>query len=162
MARLATGGMLAWASIGKIQDPELFASQVGAYQIVGPATAGVMAVVLPLMELLVGLCLICSVARLGAGLLAVFLFSIFLVARSSIYFRGLEVTCGCGLGAGDGKIDGVSVTVSSGLLCLSVLSYLLSFPPKSSQLSVVRPGEQSEALKRAAVGSDQIVSGVQS
>jgi hypothetical protein len=156
-----TGGILAWASVGKIQNPELFGSQIVAYQLVGPVTAAWIAVALPWTEFLAGLCLICGVTKAGAGLLAVVLYLVFLIARSSVLFRGLTVSCGCGLLSGDDKITGTSVVISTALLVFSASSYLLNLRPQPRPVSSAAKDAESAPRSIPVLASSDIAPEVQ-
>jgi uncharacterized membrane protein YphA (DoxX/SURF4 family) len=94
-ARLAMAGIFIFASIDKIAHPAAFAKDVFNYQILPDAMINLTALVLPWLELLLGLCLLAGVWMPGAVLSANGLLLIFLAALVFNLARGLDVNCGC-------------------------------------------------------------------
>lgn len=95
LLRLALAGILLAASAGKIMDPQSFAAVVRDYQIVPPALVNLTAIILPWLELVLGILLLAGRLRLGTLLLVNALFLAFLGALVANYFRGIDVGCGC-------------------------------------------------------------------
>jgi uncharacterized membrane protein YphA (DoxX/SURF4 family) len=75
-----------------------FQIQVQSYQILSPAAANLVAHVLPFFELFLGLWLVSGIGRRFSSLLASLVFLGFMSAIAYAYFRGLHITCGCGIG----------------------------------------------------------------
>jgi uncharacterized membrane protein YphA (DoxX/SURF4 family) len=98
-ARLIMAGIFIYASIEKIADPAGFAKDVYNYQILPDGVINLTALVLPWLELLLGLCLLTGVWMPGAVLIANGLLLVFLAAFAFNLARGLDVNCGC-FGAG--------------------------------------------------------------
>lgn len=94
-ARAVLGLVFVVASIDKIADPAAFAASIGNYKIVSYALALALATLLPWIELLCGLALICGLARRGSSLLLVCLLVMFTGAVSIALVRGLDISCGC-------------------------------------------------------------------
>ena len=79
----------------KIADPQYFARAVAAYQIVPASLVNLVAITIPFIELVAGICLLLGVLSRGsAAVLAGLLFS-FIVILTSAIARGLEIDCGC-------------------------------------------------------------------
>ncbi len=76
-------------------DPQSFAAVVRDYQIVPPALVNLTAIILPWLELVLGILLLAGRLRLGTLLLVNALFLAFLGALVANYFRGIDVGCGC-------------------------------------------------------------------
>lgn len=100
-ARLIMAGIFIYASIDKIAHPATFAKDVYNYQILPDALINLTALILPWLELFLGLCLVAGIWLPGAvitvnGLLIVFIASLILNLA-----RGLDVNCGCFSTGGD-------------------------------------------------------------
>lgn len=83
------------SAVGKIADPAGFAESVAAYRILPNFLVNPFAMVLPWVEVFIGLSLINGVAVSGGALLAIALNFVFLVAVASAMARGLDIECGC-------------------------------------------------------------------
>ncbi len=94
-ARLILGGIFVYASLDKIAHPAAFAKDVYNYQILPDALVHPVALVLPWMELFLGLCLITGFCLPGAVLSANGLLLVFVGALAFNAARGLDVHCGC-------------------------------------------------------------------
>jgi uncharacterized membrane protein YphA (DoxX/SURF4 family) len=95
VARGFLGFVFLYASIDKILYPEAFAEIVYNYRILPDGMIHVTAVVLPWLELLLGLFLILDLWLGGAVLVANALFMVFLAATALNIARGLDIDCGC-------------------------------------------------------------------
>jgi uncharacterized membrane protein YphA (DoxX/SURF4 family) len=93
--RLLLGAIFIYASLDKIFKPALFAEAVYNYQVLPDNLVNVTALVLPWLELLLGLMLMAGFWLPGA----VFLSTLLLLAFSGTLIfnlvRGLNVSCGC-------------------------------------------------------------------
>jgi uncharacterized membrane protein YphA (DoxX/SURF4 family) len=94
-ARLIMAGIFIYASIDKIAHPAAFAKDVYNYQILPDNMINLTALVLPWLELLLGLCLLAGVWMPGAVLSVNGLLLAFLAALLFNMARGLDVNCGC-------------------------------------------------------------------
>lgn len=83
------------SAVGKIADPAGFADSVAAYRILPNFLVNPFAMVLPWVEVFIGLFLINGVAVSSGALLAIALNFVFLVAVASAMARGLDIECGC-------------------------------------------------------------------
>lgn len=101
-ARLLMAGIFIYASIDKIAHPAAFAKDVYNYQILPDVLVNLTALVLPWLELLLGLCLLTGVWLPGAVLAVNGLLLVFLAALVFNLARGLDVNCGCFGAAGLG------------------------------------------------------------
>lgn len=83
------------AALGKIGNLEEFADAVAAFRILPIAWVNAFAIVLPWIELLIGLALLSGAHLKQAAMLSVLLNVVFIVAASSAMARGLDIKCGC-------------------------------------------------------------------
>ena len=93
--RLFLGGVFIWASIDKILHPLSFAVVIKDYQLLPLGMVNLVAVVLPWIELFLGLALILGLWLPGSILLANVLLAVFTLALLFNVARGLDIHCGC-------------------------------------------------------------------
>lgn len=93
--RFFLGAVLVYASLDKILHPQAFAEMVYNYQILPDGLINLTAIILPWLELLLGLCLISHFLLPGAVFLANLLLLTFFGALVFNISRGLDIHCGC-------------------------------------------------------------------
>lgn len=94
-------GIFIYASIDKIAHPAAFAKDVYNYQILPDALINLTALVLPWLELFLGLCLVAGIWLPGAVLVVNALLIAFLASLVFNLARGLDINCGCFSTGGD-------------------------------------------------------------
>ena len=99
--RLFLGAMFMYASLDKINAPETFSDDIRAYQIVPFGLENSVAIILPWLELLIGIGLVIGVMVDGSALISMGLLVVFIIAISSAILRGYNIECGCGLKEGE-------------------------------------------------------------
>ena len=99
--RLFLGAMFMYASLDKINYPETFSGDIRAYQIVPFGLENSVAIILPWLELLIGIGLVIGVMVDGSALISMGLLVVFIIAISSAILRGYNIECGCGLKEGE-------------------------------------------------------------
>ena len=107
LARVVVG--LVWVVAGwlKLPDPAENVRAVRAYHVLPEAVVPTIGYLLPIIEIVVGACLLLGLlTRLMAVFSAVLLVA-FLVGISWAWARGLEIECGC-FGGGGGPATGAS------------------------------------------------------
>ncbi|MER5394235.1 MauE/DoxX family redox-associated membrane protein [Saccharopolyspora sp. NPDC002686] len=119
-AALAVAGVLAFAAVGKLRDFGRFARAVLGYQIVPDRMVRAVARIVLAAELLSAVLLVVPPARVWGSVLAVVLFSAFLIGMGSVLRRGMRVPCGC-LQAVE-RVGAASLTRTALLLVLAVLA----------------------------------------
>jgi uncharacterized membrane protein YphA (DoxX/SURF4 family) len=103
VARLTLAGIFIYASLDKIAHPAAFANDVYNYQILPDALINLTALVLPWLELFLGLCLLTGIWLPGTVLTVNGLLIVFLAALVFNMARGLDVNCGCFSTASDAQ-----------------------------------------------------------
>jgi uncharacterized membrane protein YphA (DoxX/SURF4 family) len=93
--RLFLGAIFIAASIDKIAHPAEFAKVVSNYQILPGHMVNIVAIVLPWLEAILGLFILCGWCLPGAAILTNLLLVTFLGALSSAVARGIDINCGC-------------------------------------------------------------------
>jgi uncharacterized membrane protein YphA (DoxX/SURF4 family) len=94
-ARVVLGAVFIYASIDKIVHPEAFAKAIHNYQILPETLINLTAIVLPWLELVMGVLLVLGVWQHGAVFLANVLLGCFFGALLLNLARGLDIDCGC-------------------------------------------------------------------
>ncbi len=123
-ARWVLGVVFIYASIHKILDPAAFAQAVYNYQILPDGLVNLAALVLPWVELFLGIFLIAGLWMPGAAVISTFLFLIFMAALSYNIARGLDISCGCFSTAPSEEAAGIGIVLRDGMF-LVVSLYLL-------------------------------------
>lgn len=95
LLRLGLGGMFVYASLHKIIDPAAFAKSIYNYQILPDQAINLAALILPWLELCLGLALISGRGALGAAAWCHGLLWVFFLALVYNQVRGLNIHCGC-------------------------------------------------------------------
>lgn len=95
VARWILGMVFVYASFHKILYPAAFAKAVYLYQILPDWMVNLAALVLPWLELFLGVLLIIGLWMPGTVIISSLLFIIFMGALSYNMARGLDISCGC-------------------------------------------------------------------
>ena len=93
--RLILGGVFIFASIDKIINPLDFSDAIDNYHITQIEINNLAALIIPFIELVIGVCLIFGVFIDGAILIAILLLIWFIFIISQALFRGIDLHCGC-------------------------------------------------------------------
>jgi len=101
IARILIGGILIYSSLEKFIDPSGFASAINNYHIIPFGLENSLAIILPWIELIVGICLILGVFIDGAAFLVIIIMVIFISAITYAILSGYNIECGCGLKPGE-------------------------------------------------------------
>jgi uncharacterized membrane protein YphA (DoxX/SURF4 family) len=112
--RIVLAVVFIYASIDKIMHPHDFSRAVFNYQILPDYLINITAILLPWLELVLGICLLANIWMSGASLTALVLMILFMAAISFNLIRGLDVGCGC-----------FSSTTEEGMTALTLLRDIL-------------------------------------
>lgn len=93
--RVALATIFIYASWDKILHPQAFAAVVKDYRILPDILVNIPAIILPWLELMLGVLLLVGRLREGTLLLVNALLIIFWITLVVNYFRGIDVGCGC-------------------------------------------------------------------
>ena len=101
LARMLVGGVWVVAGVLKLPDPNDNVRAVRAYDLLPESVVPVVGHALPVLEILVGLCLLLGLLTRVAAVVSALLLVAFVVGIASAWGRGLSIECGCfGGGAG--------------------------------------------------------------
>ena len=100
VVRLVVGGVWIGAAAVKLPDPAQSVAAVRAYQLLPSSIVPTVGQLLPVVELVVGLCLVVGLLTRGAAVISALLFVAFIVGISAAWARGITIDCGCFGGGG--------------------------------------------------------------
>jgi uncharacterized membrane protein YphA (DoxX/SURF4 family) len=95
LLRLGMAAVFLTAAVPKIQAPDLFAASVLNYKILPPWGINTMAIVLPWLELILGVLLALGIWVRACTVWMGILIVTFMIAFVSATSRGLDISCGC-------------------------------------------------------------------
>lgn len=100
LLRIGLATTFVWAGTIKALDPSQFVADIDSYDLVPYRLAILVALYLPWLEILCGVCIL--IPRLSGASLVILtaLTIVFLAAIASAWLRGLDISCGC-FGAGN-------------------------------------------------------------
>lgn len=93
--RLTLGVTFIYASLYKIVEPAAFARSIWYYHLVPGQLINLMALIIPWIELLCGLCLILGYRYRGSVVLTGLITVVFVIVLSVTIARGIIIDCGC-------------------------------------------------------------------
>ncbi len=100
VARLVTGGVWIVAGALKLPHPADSVRAVRAYDLLPEAVVPAVGHLLPVVEVVIGLCLVLGVMVRGMSVVSALLFIAFIIGIASAWARGLSIDCGCFGGGG--------------------------------------------------------------
>ena len=124
IVRIGIGCMFIYGSLPKIRQPYDFLSSVYSYELVGPKMGMFVAMTLPWLEVLVGICLIGGIFISGALLASIAMAAMFSFVLGSALYHGLDITCGC-FGAGSTDIITYKTLMRAVIVLLASLAAYL-------------------------------------
>ncbi|UCE01362.1 MAG: DoxX family membrane protein [Candidatus Latescibacterota bacterium] len=95
LLRFGLGVVFIAAALPKIAAPDLFAADIHNYQMLPAWGVNAMALYLPWLELVVGICLVLGIWRRASAFIMAALMIVFMIALVSAAVRGLDISCGC-------------------------------------------------------------------
>jgi uncharacterized membrane protein YphA (DoxX/SURF4 family) len=100
LARLVVGGVWLVAGYLKFSDPAGTVRAVRAFQILPEQVVPTFGHLLPVMEMVIGACLLLGLLTRAFAVASTLLLAAFIVGIASAWARGLEIQCGCFGGGG--------------------------------------------------------------
>jgi len=95
LSRFILGVIFIYASIDKIIDPISFSATIDNYHISPYSLNNIAALVIPWIELIVGVFLIFGIFISGSSFIAILLLLFFIFILTQALLRGINVNCGC-------------------------------------------------------------------
>jgi len=124
-SRLLVGGVWIAAGVVKLPDPAVSVRAVRAYDLLPEGIVPTVGHLLPVLEIVVGACLVLGLLTRISAVVSAVLFLAFVIGIASAWARGLQIECGCF--GGGGYKEGASsqypweIARDAGLLLLSLL-----------------------------------------
>ena len=95
LARIILGVVFIYASIDKIANPIDFSNAIDNYHISPVQLNNLAALIIPWVELVVGLFLVFGIFLEGSSLISICLLMFFIFIISQALVRGIDLHCGC-------------------------------------------------------------------
>ncbi|MDR1480119.1 MAG: hypothetical protein LBJ00_14380 [Planctomycetaceae bacterium] len=108
-------------------NPYFFLGSVYAYKLVSPGIGQMVAIVMPLVQLIFAFCFLTRTFLDAAHLGTLFLFLCFAIVQSTAWFRGFDISCGCFGPSHETTIGWQTLSVIYFLLALSFVRNLFVF-----------------------------------
>lgn len=121
ISRLILGGVFLFSALTKLPNPYFFLNSLYQYQLLPPFLAHFIAMILPWLELLLGLLLLTGTWLKGTWLPTLVLLMTFLSLHAYVLLRGLQIPCGCFGTLIPGNIPPASLALTLLLLALALL-----------------------------------------
>ena len=93
--RVILGIIFIYASYDKILDPAGFSKNIHNFHVTPIAVENLAALIIPWMELIIGVFLIFGVFLEGSTSITIALYIFFIIILSQAVFRGIDIHCGC-------------------------------------------------------------------
>lgn len=133
--RVLLGVIFIYASYDKILDPGKFARDIANYHIIPFGLENLIAIILPWLELFIGIGLIAGLMVDGSSMISGGLMTIFILFILQAMLRGFNIECGCGLKEGEmvgwNKILENLVFLGASYLVWQRQQKLFEFSPKT-------------------------------
>jgi putative oxidoreductase len=131
ISRLVVGFIFITYGTGKIVSPDKFASEIANYALFPEFSLNIIALILPWIELVVGLLLILGLRIKSGSAISGVLMLLFILAIIWAMALGLDINCGCSSSSPQ-KVGLPKLLENLGLLALSALIYM--FPNRKFTL----------------------------
>jgi putative oxidoreductase len=134
-ARIALGWLLLYSGLMKLRLPFVFLSSVYSFDILNASTGFIAAIIVPSLEITLGVFLVTGVCLVDSLAATTMLFAVFSVALSTVLYRKLHIPCGCfGLSLFE-NVRWVTLARTLGLCTLSALLLLNQATEKNLTLN---------------------------
>ncbi|GAA4372102.1 MauE/DoxX family redox-associated membrane protein [Nocardioides caricicola] len=100
LARVVVGGVWIVAGALKLPDPAQSVNAVRAYQLLPGELVQPVGQLLPVLEIVIGLCLVLGLLTRWMAAASAVLFVLFIIGIASAWARGITIDCGCFGGGG--------------------------------------------------------------
>ena len=125
--RLIVGFVFLSFGASKIAIADKFANEIGNYSLMPEFSLNFFALILPWIEVVVGIMMILGVRLRANAVISIGLLSVFILAVISAMIRGLDINCGCS-STNPQKVGFPKILENSGLI---ILSLVIAFFPQS-------------------------------
>lgn len=123
ISRAFVGFIFLAFGLSKIAVPEQFAKEIANYALLPEFSLNIFALILPWIELIIGILLILGVRLRANAIIGSALMVIFILMVGLAWARGLDISCGCS-SAHPQKVGLPKILENTGLLILLIISYI--------------------------------------
>lgn len=142
LLRFGLAALFFWTGLLKLQAPDATQMAVFQYRLVSWEAAGVLATLIPMLELSAAFGLLLPRLRLGGISLCIGLLLVFCGALASALARNLDISCGC-FGTTDSHVPAVRRLIEDvlllGLCCILWKDSAFKFRVESQSSAVTSP-----------------------
>lgn len=130
--RFVVGGVFVFAGVTKMIDPWSFAAAIESFRVVPTGLVGLLAIILPPLELIAGGFWMANRAPMSAAVTILGLGVVFLVALIAALVRGVPAECGC---FGAFSIGGSTATAAilRDMLLMTATGYWILISTRASE-----------------------------
>ncbi len=121
--RIILGGLFIYSGWVKIADPAGFAQTIANYQLIPVIWGNWLALFLPWLELVCGLCLITGWMQGASALIVAMMLIVFMVAIGISMYRGIDINCGC-FGNGEAPTGNLYMDLIRDAVLLSMAAFV--------------------------------------
>ncbi len=123
--RVILGIVFLVSSVTKFSDLESFAEAIRNFKLIGGILIPITQYTIPVIELILGICLLVNFQTLPASQFSVYLISFFTAMVTVKVIAGVEISCGCFGELSSDKID--EITIIRNLLLILIGVFLVSY-----------------------------------
>ena len=135
LLRVLIGFVLLASGLVHLSEPHLFLFSASQYPLFPGSGFALTLLFLPSLQIVVGVCFVCSRYLAGAVPLAIFLFGIFFAGQATAMLTGAEISCGCfGYSPNTISLQTIAVPFVCLLLCLIQLAAMKPYEAHPGQL----------------------------
>jgi len=138
------GTSLIFSSIPHLTNPYYFLGTIYSYRLIGPGVGQFVAIVLPWLQVVLGICLVTHLLHHSAHTLTMGVLVIFVAVQASALLRQLDISCGCFGVRHEAKIDGATLMTTGALLMLSFARFVSYKWRATTQQRVGKPSHSSD------------------
>jgi len=102
--RILLGSLFIYSAVTKIVDTSYFVKSIENYKLLPSESLNIIAMIIPALELIVGVFLLLGVFVKESALVGSILMIIFILAVATALVRGLDIDCGCFGTAGGSRV----------------------------------------------------------
>jgi uncharacterized membrane protein YphA (DoxX/SURF4 family) len=128
LARVGLAAMFLYAGALKLVEPAGLAQDMSNYRLLPDGLVPVLAVGLPVLEVVTGLALLLPSHARGAAALSALMLALFAVAMAQAKLRGIDLACGCFGADAATQVSWSKVALN---LALAILSIWIAWPPRT-------------------------------
>ena len=112
------------SGLAHLGNPYYFLSSIYMYEIVGPSVGPLVAMVVPVLQLVLAVCLVARQFVGGALFASSALLALFASVQGSAWARGLQIGCGCFGAVEQREVGGATLRTVTLLLALAITAFL--------------------------------------